>query len=50
MVGVNTNKPQATLDVNGSLRVGSNCVPIALTCDQQNVGTMMYLERKNTYR
>lgn len=50
MVWVNTNDPQATLDVNGSIRVGSNCVPIGMTCDSSTVWTMMYLERKNTYR
>ena len=50
MVWVNTDNPQATLDVNGSLRVGSNCLPIGLTCDATNVGTMMYLERKASYQ
>lgn len=50
MVWVNTDDPQATLDVNGSLRLGSNCLPSSLTCDASNVGTMMYLERKATYQ
>lgn len=50
MVWVNTNEPTATLDVNGSIRVGSNCVPIGMTCDSSTVWTMMYLERKTTYR
>lgn len=50
MVWVNTDDPQATLDVNGSLRVGSNCVPSQLTCNELNVGTMMYLERKYSYK
>ena len=50
MVWVNTDNPQATLDVNGSLRIGSNCLPNNLTCDASNVGTMMYLERKASYQ
>ena len=50
MVWVNTDDPQATLDVNGSLRVGSNCLPEELTCNELNVGTMMYLERKFSYK
>ena len=50
MVWVNTDDPQATLDVNGSLKIGSNCVPSQLTCNELNVGTMMYLERKFSYK
>lgn len=50
MVWVNTDNPQATLDVNGSLRVWSNCVDINLTCNENNEWTMMYLVRKSTYK
>ena len=45
MVWVNTDNPQATLDVNGSLRLGSNCMPNNMTCNASNAGTMMYLEK-----
>ena len=47
MVWVNTDNPQATLDVNGSLRLGSNCMPSNMTCNASNAGTMMYLEKRN---
>ena len=45
MVWVNTNAPQATLDVNGTIRVWSNCVTMDWTiCTWDNVWTMMYME------
>ena len=50
MVWVNTSDPQATLDVNGSLRVWNNCVDMNLQCDEKIAWTMMYLERKSTYK
>lgn len=50
MIGVNTDTPNATLDVNGSLRVWSNCAPIGLTCDENNEWTMMYLVKKQYYK
>lgn len=42
MVWVNTNQPNATLDVYGSLRIGNNCVPAE--CDANHAWTMMYYE------
>lgn len=42
MVWVNTNQPNATLDVYGSLRIGNNCVPAK--CDTEHAWTMMYYE------
>ena len=43
MVWVNTDNPTATLDVNGSIKFGNNCVP-ATWCNEQNAWTMMYYE------
>lgn len=49
MVGVNTDRPRATLDINWSIRLWNNCFPISTTCSVEIAGTMMYLERKDTY-
>ena len=43
MVWVNTKNPNATLDVNGSIRIWNNCVP-ATWCNAYNAWTMMYYE------
>ena len=48
MVGVNNNNPVATLDVNGSIKVWNNCVPIGTVCNYETQWTMMYLVRKNS--
>ncbi len=42
MVGVNTNNPFATLDVNGSLKIWHNCVPNGSKCTEDKEWTMMY--------
>jgi len=42
MVWVNTNNPHATLDVNGSLRVWSNCMPKSMYCDSTRAWTIIY--------
>ena len=50
MVWVNTNAPQATLDVNGTIRVWSNCVTALWTiCTWDNVWTMMYVENETDW-
>ena len=44
MVWVNTNKPNATLDVNGSIKVWSNCVDDNTSCTIETAWTIMYVE------
>jgi len=44
MVGVNTDHPNATLDVNGSIRIWSNCIPLNTRCSRDKVWTIMYVE------
>ena len=42
MVWVNTDNPQATLDVNGTLKIGKNCVGTNFRCDSGTAWTMIY--------
>ena len=50
MVWVNTNAPKATLDVNGTIRVWSNCThPVDLVCWEENAWTIMYAETNSKW-
>lgn len=46
-VWINTQTPKATLDVNGSVKLWSNCVPTS--CDEERVWTVMYYEKNNVW-
>ena len=49
MVWVNTDAPQATLDVNGSIRIWGNCFPLYTRCSDENVWTIMYAENSSDW-
>ena len=44
-VGINNNQPQATLDINGGVKVSSNCE--SKKCDEDHAGMIVYYENSN---
>ena len=46
-IWVNKTRPNATMDINGTLKVWSNCAPAI--CDEDTVWTIMYYEYQNVW-